>query len=165
MSIIRSNSNSSSCFLFFRREIQSLIHPQKYVRLLKLTDGSSIRVSTLTPPTSTTSNVPFTVSILNLDSTNHPSWNPELRDRLLLNDRGQVAKFRAKFEKNLSNESGNEIDFNLNSSEKAKGPSDVTDYADFLEMDPNLSTIENGNTLTKAKNPKIVVKNGTKKKK
>lgn len=168
MSISRySKLNSNSLLSFFRREIQSLIHPQKYVRLLKLTDGSSIRVSTLTPPTSTTSNAPFTVSLLNLDSTNHPSWNPELRDRLLLNDRGQVAKFRAKFEKNLSNESGNEIDFNLNSNEneKLKASNDGTDYAAFLEMDPNLSTMENGNTLTKAKKPKIVVKNGAKKKK
>lgn len=138
--------------MIFKRGIQSLIHPQKYVRVLKLTDGSIIRVSTLTPPPNSKANeVPFTVSLLNLDSANHPSWNPELRDRLLLDDRGQVAKFRAKFEKPAIND------------EKM----DSVDYGDFLGMDPSLNLTETGNQLTKVK-AKIPVKSvaaGKKKKK
>lgn len=137
--------------MIFKRGIQSLIHPQKYVRVLKLTDGSIIRVSTLTPPPPSSTNVvPFTVSLLNLDSANHPSWNPELRDRLLLDDRGQVAKFRAKFEKNSSNTDENE---NIS-----------MDYGDFLGMDPSLNLNETGNQLTKVK-AKIPVKAVQKKKK
>ncbi len=79
----------------FIRSVQSLTHPQKFTRVLKLTDGSLIRVSTLCAPPS---NADFSLTQLNLDSANHPSWNPELRDRILLNDRGEVSKFRAKFE-------------------------------------------------------------------
>ena len=121
--------------MIFKRGIQSLIHPQKYIRVLKLTDGSIIRVSSLSPPPST--DVPFTVSLLNLDSANHPSWNPELRDKLLLDDRGQVAKFRAKFEKKTIDENSE----NINS----------VDYGDFLGMDPSLNLTESGNQLTKVK--------------
>ena len=134
--------------MIFKRGIQSLIHPQKYIRVLKLTDGSIIRVSSLSPPPST--DVPFTVSLLNLDSANHPSWNPELRDKLLLDDRGQVAKFRAKFEKKPIDENSE----NINS----------VDYGDFLGMDPSLNLTESGNQLTKVK-VKIPLKAIQKKKK
>ena len=128
-----------------KRGIQTYVHPQKFIRLLKLTDGSTIRVTSLSPPPlQATNSAPFTVSLLNLDSANHPSWNPELRDRLLLDDRGQVAKFRAKFENNQSES------FN------------VTDYSDFLEMDPNMSIDESQLTKVKAKIP---VKQVAKKKK
>ena len=72
-----------------------MTHPQRFTRLLKLTDGSLIRVSTLSAPPS---NAPFSFTQLNLDSANHPSWNPELRDRILLDDRGEVSKFRTKFD-------------------------------------------------------------------
>lgn len=143
----------------YKRTIQSLVHPQKYIRWLKLTDGSMIRVSTLSPPPNSTSNVDYTVTLMNLDSANHPSWNPELRDRLLLDDRGQVAKFRAKFEKkqllqdNVLITESNDI-----------GASSSTDYADFLHMDPNLNITESGNQLTKVK-VKIPINNATKKKK
>jgi ribosomal protein L31 len=134
----------------FKRTIQSLVHPQKFIRLLKLTDGSMIRVSTLSPPPISTSNAEYSVSLMNLDSANHPSWNPELRDRLLLDDRGQVAKFRAKFEKKQITELSPEA---LS-----------TDYADFLQMDPTLNITETGNQLTKVK-VKIPIKNAAKKKK
>ena len=120
-----------------KRGIQTFVHPQKFIRLLKLTDGSTIRVTSLAPPPlQQVNSAPFTVSLLNLDSVNHPSWNPELRDRLLLDDRGQVAKFRAKFENN-----------------QPKNSDDVTDYSDFLEMDPNLSITESQLTKVKAKAP------------
>lgn len=134
--------------MIFKREIQSLIHPQKYIRVLKLTDGSIIRVSSLSPPPST--DVPFTVSLLNLDSANHPSWNPELRDKLLLDDRGQVAKFRAKFEKKTIDENNESIN--------------SLDYGDFLGMDPSLNLTESGNQLTKVK-VKIPIKAIQRKKK
>lgn len=139
----------------FKRTIQSLVHPQKFIRLLKLTDGSMIRVSTLSPPPISASNADYTVTLMNLDSANHPSWNPELRDRLLLDDRGQVAKFRAKFEKKQEN-----VDL---SSESESG-SVSTDYGDFLQMDPTLNITETGNQLTKVK-VKVPVKNAAKKKK
>lgn len=121
-----------------RRGIQTFVHPRKFVRLLKLTDGSTIRVTSLAPPppTQQSDSAPFTVSLLNLDSANHPSWNPELRDRLLLDDRGQVAKFRAKFGNNDQSDNGN---------------IDVTDYSDFLGMDPNLNIIEPQLTKVKVK--------------
>lgn len=117
-----------------RRGIQTFVHPQKFIRLLKLTDGSTIRVTSLAPPPTQHAN--FTVSLLNLDSANHPSWNPELRDRLLLDDRGQVAKFRAKFGNN-----------------QPENAVDVTDYSDFLGMDPNLNIIESQLTKAKVKPP------------
>lgn len=82
--------------LVFRRGMQSGVHPQKFTRLLKLTDGSTLHVLTLTPPPMMDASQP-SVSRLNLDSANHPSWNPVLRDRILLDDRGKVAKFRARF--------------------------------------------------------------------
>lgn len=136
--------------LVLKRGIQSLIHPQKYIRLLKLTDGSIIRVSTLTPPsTNSTSNVPFTVSLLNLDSANHPSWNPELRDKLLLDDRGQVAKFRAKYNQTASTDDSG---------------SSTIDYGNFLDMDPSINLNDTGNQLTKVK-AKAPVKAAQKKKK
>lgn len=120
-----------------KRGIQTLVHPQKFIRLLKLTDGSTIRVTSLTPPNNTLQNsAPFSVSLLNLDSANHPSWNPELRDRLLLDDRGQVAKFRAKFNQNEEGNSDN-----------------VTDYSDFLGMDPNLKISESQLAEVKVKIP------------
>jgi ribosomal protein L31 len=133
--------------MIIKRGLQSLIHPQKYIRVLKLTDGSIIRVSSLSPPPS--NDVPYTVSLLNLDSANHPSWNPELRDKLLLDDRGQVAKFRAKFEKN---------------DDDISGDSTSMDYGDFLEMDPSINLNESGNQLTKVKT-KVPVKAVQKKKK
>lgn len=133
--------------MIIKRGLQSLVHPQKYIRVLKLTDGSIIRVSSLSPPPS--NDVPFTVSLLNLDSANHPSWNPELRDKLLLDDRGQVAKFRAKFEKN--NDVGNNL-------------GDSVDYGDFLGMDPSINVNETGNQLTKVK-AKIPAKAAAQKKK
>lgn len=128
------------------RSIQTLVHPQKYIRLLKLTDGSIIRVSTLTPPPPNSSSQ-SSVSLLNLDSANHPSWNPELRDRLLLDDRGQVAKFRAKFG-------------------KSKEDTESSNYADFFEMDPNLNVNVKDESiqLTKTK-VKVPIKSLTKKKK
>lgn len=125
-----------------KRGIQTLVHPQKFIRLLKLTDGSTIRVSSLSPPPPqqvSLNSAPFTVSLLNLDSANHPSWNPELRDRLLLDDRGQVAKFRAKFESNSTESSSDNLD--------------VTDYSGFLGMDPNLNITESQLTKVKAKAP------------
>lgn len=133
--------------MIIKRGLQTLVHPQKYIRVLKLTDGSIIRVSSLSPPPS--NDVPFTVSLLNLDSANHPSWNPELRDKLLLDDRGKVAKFRAKFEKN--NDNGN-------------NSGDSVDYGDFLGMDPSINVNETGNQLTKVK-AKIPVKAAAQKKK
>ena len=150
-------------YKIFKREIQSLVHPQKFVRLLKLTDGSVIHVSTLTPPIPSSPH-PFTVSLLNLDSSNHPSWNPELRDRLLLDDRGQVAKFRAKFGGKES--TGQEQDSTKLDSKKSdeNNELDSTDYGCFLEMDPTLNLNESGNQLTKVKK-KILVKSVNKKKK
>lgn len=34
---------------------------------------------------------------LNIDSLSHPSWNSSLRDKLLLDDHGEVARFRKRF--------------------------------------------------------------------
>jgi len=34
---------------------------------------------------------------LNIDSQSHPSWNSKLRDKLLLDDHGEVARFRKRF--------------------------------------------------------------------
>ena len=125
-----------------KRGIQTFVHPQKFVRLLKLTDGSTIRVTSLAPPPPqqiSSNSAPFTVSLLNLDSANHPSWNPELRDRLLLDDRGQVAKFRARF--------GN------NQMENRNDNVEATDYSDFLGMDPDLNITEPQLTKAKVKAP------------
>lgn len=96
----------------FRRGLQTLAHPQRFNRILKLTDGSLIRVSSIVPPPA---NAQASFTQLNLDSVNHPSWNPELRDRILLDDRGEVAKFMAKFETGDS-------------------------FADFASMTPDLSS-------------------------
>ncbi len=117
-----------------RRFLQTLTHPQKFTRVLKLTDGSLIRVSTLCAPPS---NADFSLTQLNFDSTNHPSWNPELRDRILLDDRGEVSKFRAKF----SNEA-------------------TDSFADFASMAPEV-----GQVTVKAKKPAPPPKAAQKKKK
>jgi ribosomal protein L31 len=140
---------------FTKRSIQSLIHPQKYVRMLKLTDGSTLRVSTLTPPVSTSS-LPYSVSLLNLDSANHPSWNPELRDKLLLDDRGQVAKFRAKFD-------------SCSPSSSETNTAASSDYMDFLDMDPEMTTSSVSSSNIKVKKtqplPTTTTKGAAKKKK
>jgi ribosomal protein L31 len=95
------------------------------VRLLKLSDGSTLRVGTLVPPAAASQPNGCSVSLLTLDSANHPSWNPALRDRILLDDRGQVAKFRAKYE--AAEDTAN----------SAMG-SVIDDFERFAEMDPSL---------------------------
>ena len=99
------------------RHLQTAIHPRKGLRLLRLSDQSTVTVSTLSPPSPA---LPFAVSRLNLDSTNHPSWNPALSDRLLLDDRGQVARFRQRFA------AGGDT-----------GPAGA-EFSSFAEMDPSL---------------------------
>lgn len=115
-----------------KRLLQTLTHPQKFTRVLKLTDGSLIRVSTLCAPPS---NADFSLTQLNLDSANHPSWNPALRDRILLDDRGEVSKFRAKFNEGDS-------------------------FADFASMAPEV-----GQVAVKSKKPAPPPKAAPKKKK
>lgn len=64
-------------------------NPRIFKQSLQLTDGSTIFISSLSP------NRPFVR--LNMDASSHPSWNPKLRDTLLLSDHGEVAKFRNRF--------------------------------------------------------------------
>ncbi len=80
--------------LFLRRlastsATQIHVNPHQFKQYLQLTDGSITYVSSLSPSR------PFVK--LNIDSLSHPSWNPMLRDKLLLDDHGEVAKFRKRF--------------------------------------------------------------------
>lgn len=136
---LQSQSQSQSQLLqSCRRFIQHLTHPQKFTRLLKLTDGSSIHVTTLSPPpVGPNGPAQLSVSRLNLDSANHPSWNPALRDRLMLNEQGQVAKFRAKF----SNSNSNTNNTN-NTTSGNQEDNDTSDFSSFAEMDPELGSIQ-----------------------
>lgn len=60
-----------------------------FKQYIQLTDGSLSFVSSLSPQR------PFVK--LNIDSLSHPSWNLKLRDKLLLDDHGEVARFKKRF--------------------------------------------------------------------
>jgi ribosomal protein L31 len=96
-------------------------NPRLFKQFLQLTDGSTIFVSSLSP------NRPFIK--LNMDASSHPSWNPKLRDTLLLSDHGEVAKFRNRFGSDDSDFTGaadmfdgdlRKVDSQSKTSEKAK---------------------------------------------
>lgn len=80
-------------------------HPREFKQYIQLTDGALSCITTLSPSR------PF--MRLNIDSLSHPSWNPKLRDQLLMADHGEVAKFRKRF-------GTSEMDFS-NAAEKFSG--------------------------------------------
>jgi ribosomal protein L31 len=65
------------------------IDPHRFKQYIQLTDGSVTCISSLSPQR------PFIK--LNIDSLTHPSWNVKLRDKMLLDDQGEVARFRKRF--------------------------------------------------------------------
>lgn len=89
------NQRSWNIMLLIRRFATSIeksklhIHPQNFKQYIQLTDGSISYISCLSPSR------PFIK--LNIDSLSHPSWNSKLRDKLLLDDHGEVARFRKRF--------------------------------------------------------------------
>lgn len=65
-------------------------HPHHFRQHLRLTDGSLTAVPSISPLRPLLS--------LNIDARSHPSWNPRLRNRILLDEEGgEVARFRTKF--------------------------------------------------------------------
>ncbi|PJF18029.1 hypothetical protein PSACC_02180 [Paramicrosporidium saccamoebae] len=73
-----------------RRLYQNQAHPQLFRQVVQLTDGSTVRIVSLTK------NRPFVKA--GVDSLTHPSWNPQLRSRMMLSEHGEVAKFKERFE-------------------------------------------------------------------
>ena len=117
-----------------RRGLQTAMHPARFARRLRLSDNSTVTVASLAPPPPGTA-LPFSVTRLSLDSANHPSWNAALSDRLLLNERGQVARFRQRF--------------------TPHGPSaDALQFAHFADLDPSLQAVDAGPTGTPKENVK-----------
>lgn len=75
--------------MLLRRFYQTHAHPHLFRQTVQLTDGSTIRVVSL-------SNVrPFLR--VGVDSFTHPSWNPQLRTQMQLSEHGEVAKFKERF--------------------------------------------------------------------
>lgn len=72
-----------------RRYLQSLVHPQLFRQTVQLTDGSTVRVASVSK-----GRVFLKVG---LDSLCHPSWNPQLRSRMHLSEHGEVSKFKERF--------------------------------------------------------------------
>lgn len=76
--------------------MQKLAHPRKFGQVIQLTDGSTIRISTLSPEK------PFLK--LTADSFSHPSWNPNLMNKLKLSEHGEISRFKQRFNESLLNE-------------------------------------------------------------
>lgn len=74
------------------RSYQTHAHPRLFWQIIQLTDGSTTRIA------SVTNSRPFVK--VGVDALSHPSWNPRLRSQMLLNEHGEVAKFRERFEVN-----------------------------------------------------------------
>jgi ribosomal protein L31 len=72
-----------------RRLYQTHAHPQLFRQVIQLTDGSMIRV------VSVTKDRPFVKT--GVDSLSHPAWNPQLRSKMMLSEHGEVAKFKERF--------------------------------------------------------------------
>lgn len=65
-------------------------HPHHFRQHLRLTDGSLTAIPSISPMRP--------LLTLNIDSRSHPSWNPRLRNQILLDEEGgEVARFRSKF--------------------------------------------------------------------
>lgn len=82
----------SSMILFnqFKRYRTTLFcHPQKFRQYIQLSDGSVTFVTSISPQKP--------LIKLTADSLSHPSWNPEIRYKLLSEDNGQITKFKDKF--------------------------------------------------------------------
>lgn len=78
-----------------QRAYQTFAHPQLFRQTVQLTDGSTVRLVTIS------SQKPFVK--LGIDSLSHPTWNPQLRNKLLLSEDAQVTKFKDRFA-NTANE-------------------------------------------------------------
>lgn len=74
---------------FKRCKMTLFCHPQKFRQYIQLSDGSVTFVTSISPQRP--------LIKLTTDSLNHPSWNPEIRYKLLLEDNGQVSKFKNKY--------------------------------------------------------------------
>lgn len=72
-----------------RRLLQTHAHPRLFRQLVQLTDGSTVRVVSLSGQR------PFVK--VGVDALSHPSWNPQLLHRMRLSEHGEVAKFRERF--------------------------------------------------------------------
>ena len=79
------------------RLYQTHAHSQLFRQTIQLTDGSTARII------SVSSKRPWLK--LGIDSLSHPSWNPTLRDKMMLSEDGEVGKFKNKFG-NMVNDGG-----------------------------------------------------------
>lgn len=72
-----------------QRAYQTHAHPQLFRQTIQLTDGSTVKIA------SVSSQRPFIK--LGIDSLSHPTWNPALRNKLLLSENAEVAKFKDRY--------------------------------------------------------------------
>jgi ribosomal protein L31 len=70
--------------------MQKFAHPRRFSQIVKLTDGSTTKMSSFSP------SKPYLA--LNVDSLSHPSWNPALLNSLRLSEHGQVARFKGRYQ-------------------------------------------------------------------
>lgn len=74
----------------WRRGYQTHIHPRLFNQYIQLTDGSAVRI------VSVSDKRPFLK--VGVDALSHPSWNPVLKNRMLVSEHGEVTKFKERFE-------------------------------------------------------------------
>ena len=72
-----------------RRYVRARVHPQLFMQTVQLTDGSLTRMPSLSPSR------PFLK--LSIDAQSHPAWNAGLCSRMLMEDNGEVKKFKDRF--------------------------------------------------------------------
>ena len=78
-------------------------HPHHFRQHLRLTDGSLTAIPSISPMRP--------LLTLNIDSRSHPSWNPRLRNQILLDEEGgEVARFRSKFASFTTNDQSGFLD-------------------------------------------------------
>ncbi len=85
----------SRCIAFWgsavsSRRYQTATHPQLFRHTVQLTDGSTIRLVSVTP------NRPLVK--LTVDAFCHPTWNPHLKDKLAFAEDGEVRRYKERFE-------------------------------------------------------------------
>lgn len=77
------------CSRISQRFYQKATHPHHFRQILEMTDGSCIETTCMS------SKRQFVK--LALDSLNHPSWNPSLSDKSLIDEQGKISKFEKRF--------------------------------------------------------------------
>lgn len=76
--------------LSWRRGYQTHVHPRLFHQYIQLTDGSAVRI------VGVSNKRPFLK--LGVDALSHPSWNPVLKNRMLVSEHEEVTKFKERFE-------------------------------------------------------------------